>query len=102
MWYDRRNSPGDLGMDVYMARMNPGGRSFQPNTRLNSVIFRPSVGYDPIANPQYMGDYNDIKAHQGPDGPALDFLNVWGDFRRRVTTLGGRRNDQDVMFKRVQ
>jgi hypothetical protein len=101
MWYDRRNG-GNLGIDVYTARMNPGGQSFQPNTRLTSEIFRPAVGYDPVVNPQYMGDYNDIKAHQGPNGPAMDFLTAWGDFRRRLTTAGGRRNDQDVIFRRLE
>jgi hypothetical protein len=102
IWYDRRNSVGNLGIDVYSARMNPGGRSFQPNTRLTSDLFRPAVGYDPVVNPFYIGDYNDIKAHHGPNGPATDFLTTWGDFRRRITTAGGRRNDQDVMFRRLE
>jgi hypothetical protein len=102
MWYDRRNSVGNLGMDIYTARMTLGGGGFQPNTRLTSVLLRPAVGYDPNTNPLYMGDYNDIKAHQGPNGPAMDFLTAWGDFRRRITTAGGRRNDQDVMFRRLE
>ncbi|MEJ7606269.1 MAG: hypothetical protein WKF37_08370 [Bryobacteraceae bacterium] len=101
-WYDRRNSVENLAMDIYGAQMAPGGQSFQANTRLTSVMFRPAVGYDPLTNRIYMGDYNDIKVMQGPTGPALDFLSAWGDFRRQITTLGGRRRDQDVMFKRLQ
>jgi hypothetical protein len=101
-WYDRRNSVGNMGIDVYTARMAPGGQSFQTNTRLTSVMFRPAVGYDPLTNPVYMGDYNDIKPIHGPNGPGMDFLAAWGDFRRKIRTLGGVRGDQDVMFRRLE
>jgi hypothetical protein len=60
----------------------------------------PAVGFDPLINPIYMGDYNDIKAETTPGGVGLGFVSAWGDFRRLVTGESGTRPDQDVVFAR--
>jgi hypothetical protein len=98
IWYDQRLDPQNLRIDVYKARSYNGGASFGPNQRLTQGSAVPAVGFDPFINPNYMGDYIDIKAIMTPSGPGSDFLLSWGDFRRVITTNGGTRPDQDVVF----
>jgi flagellar hook capping protein FlgD len=108
-WYDRRRhseNPGDLLVDVYGAGSTDGGVSFGPNERINHSLsgpdngMLPAVGFDPLVNPIYMGDYNDLKAEITPDGVGSGFVSAWGDFRRIVSSEGGTRSDQDVVFAR--
>jgi hypothetical protein len=56
------------------------------------------VGYDPPIVGNYMGDSIDVKAMTGAKSRGSQFLKTWGDFRRKVETVGGIRNDQDVRF----
>jgi hypothetical protein len=97
-WYDRRLDPQNLRIDVVKARSINGGLSFLSNQRVTSVSSFPAVGFDPIVNTTYMGDYIDLKAITTPSGRGLQFLLSWGDFRRVVVTSGGTRPDQDVFF----
>jgi len=46
----------------------------------------------------YMGDYIDVKAMTGANSRGSQFLQTWADFRRKVETFSGVRNDQDVRF----
>lgn len=101
VWYDRRRDPAhNLRMDIFKAQSRNGGLSFRPNKAVTLVSSLPAVGYDPIVNRIYMGDYIDIKAGTSSGGRRSNFLLSWGDFRRIVTTLGGTRPDQDVFFAR--
>jgi hypothetical protein len=102
MWYDRRLDPENLNIDVFRARSTDGGVSFEPNQRVTSVSAFPAVGYDPVLFPTYMGDYLDIKAATKFDGTATQFLLAWGDFRRIISTPGGIRGDQDVLFSKLE
>jgi hypothetical protein len=97
-WYDRRLDPDNLRMDIVRVRSVDGGLSFLSNERVTTVSSLPAVGYDPIVNPTYMGDYLDLKAITTADGRGPDFLLSWGDFRRVVITNNGIRPDQDVFF----
>jgi hypothetical protein len=93
IWYDRRNDPDNLNLEIFSAQSSNGGRSFSTNRAVTSEAFPPApAGYDPFLASTYMGDYLDIKAFGGT------FLLAWGDNRRRITTFGGTRNDQDVFF----
>jgi hypothetical protein len=98
LWYDQRLDPQNLRIDVYKAVSHNGGVSFGPNQRVTIGSAYPAVGYDPLVNPNYMGDYLDIRAIMTPAGAGSDFLMSWGDFRRVITTNGGTRPDQDVFF----
>ena len=101
-WYDKRNDPGNLMIDLFEAVSTDDGASFGVNQQVNGVSFPPAVGYDPFVVGTYMGDYIDIKAETVPTSPGrgLGFLMAWGDNRRAIVTLGGTRNDQDVFFTR--
>ena len=98
VWYDQRLDPANFAMDIYHAQSVDGGLSFGANQRVTMSSSIPAVGYDPVVNPNYMGDYNDLKVITTPTGAGLDFLLSWGDFRRVITTDGGTRPDQDVFF----
>jgi hypothetical protein len=78
------------------------GLSFGPNQQISMGTFMPGVGYDPAANPTYMGDYNDVKTILSSTGRGSDFLFAWTDCRRVVETLSGRHPDQDVFFTRMR
>lgn len=100
IWYDQRLDPENLQIDVYKAVSVDGGLSFGPNQRVTQSSAFPAVGFDPLVNPNYMGDYIDIKAitTSSGNGRGSAFLLSWGDFRRVITTNGGTRPDQDVVF----
>jgi hypothetical protein len=100
IWYDRRNDTDNRLIDVYRARISSNGRSVARNERVTSVSFPPAVGYDPLTNRLYMGDYIDIKPLLNESGRSVSFGAAWGDNRRQIITAGGRRNDQDVFFSR--
>jgi hypothetical protein len=103
IWYDRRNSATNLGIDVYAATLMENGTGLQigANERVTTVNSPPAVGYDPTLNPLYMGDYIDITPVITSTGRGTEFLAAWGDTRRVVVTPGGRRHDQDVLFRRL-
>ena len=99
-WYDKRLDPNNIAMSVYSAVSTNGGVSFGPNFAVTQGTFPPAVGYDPVLNRTYMGDYIDIKAGMTASGRTSDFFLAWGDNRRVVITTGGIRHDQDVFFSR--
>jgi hypothetical protein len=99
-WYDKRRDPNNIAMTLYSALSNDGGLSFGPNIAVTPGTFPPAVGYDPVINRIYMGDYIDIKAGMSATGRTSGFFLAWGDCRRFVTTLRGTRPDQDVFFSR--
>jgi hypothetical protein len=99
-WYDKRRDANNIAMTVYSALSNDRGLSFGPNIAVTPGTFPPAVGYDPVINRIYMGDYIDIKAGMSAAGRTSSFVLAWGDCRRFVTTLRGTRPDQDVFFTR--
>jgi hypothetical protein len=100
IWYDKRNDPDNVQLDVYRAFSSNDGGSFGPNQRVTPALQHPAVGFDPTVVPTYMGDYIDIRAVNVDGGRGDDFLLSWGDFRRIITTNNGTRPDQDVFFER--
>jgi len=91
MFYDRRNDPNNMNIDVYLAVSTDAGASFKPNQRITTASFPPAVNLDPRIAANYMGDYNHMVA-QG-----TRFYMVWGDNRDMV----GMRNDPNVYFATV-
>ncbi len=78
-FYDRRNDPNNLKIDVYLAVSTDGGKTFQSNKRLTEVSFSPE---EPLAlfRGCYMGDYNYMAADDDY------FYTVWGDARNEGRT----------------
>ncbi len=71
MFMDRRNSPGNLDYDVYLARSVDGGSSFEPNLRVTTVSSNPYYGFDGT----FLGDYNGLAS-------TIDMsLPLWTDTR---------------------
>ena len=98
MWYDKRTDPANIQIGLYTVSSTNGGVSFSPNQKVINETFDPAVGYDPILNPIYMGDYIDIKAGFTARGRSNVLNFAWSDCRRIITTSGGTRPDQDVFF----
>jgi hypothetical protein len=88
MFYDRRNDPNNLNIDIYLALSNDSGVTFQPNQRITTASFPPAVNFDPAIAANYMGDYNQIVAS------GTNFYMAWGDNRDIVNG----RNDPNVYF----
>ena len=74
IWYDKRRDPDNVAMTVFSAVSTDGGVSFGPNIAVTQGTFPPAVGYDPVLNPIYMGDYIDIKAGQDANGRTSSFF----------------------------
>jgi hypothetical protein len=100
IWYDKRRDPNNVAMTVFTAVSTDGGLSFGPNQAVTPATFPPAVGYDPVLNRIYMGDYIDIKAGASASGRTSDFFLAWTDCRRFLTSTGGTRPNQDVFFSR--
>ena len=98
VWYDKRTDPDNVRIGVYTATSSDGGVSFSANHTVTNETFDPAVGYDPVLNPVYMGDYIDIKAGLTTTGRTNVLNFAWTDCRRVITTSGGTRPDQDVFF----
>ncbi len=98
-FYDRRNDPDNLAIDVYRALSTDGGGSWI-NQRVTAESFdvpplKPN--FDPLVKECYMGDYN---------GGTVDdngFYLTWGDNRRiiRAPRFSRGRPDPDVRFRAV-
>jgi hypothetical protein len=84
MFYDRRNDPDNLILDVYMTRSTDGGETFEPNFKVNTVSFDPtdhgSFFLDPL-----VGDYNGLVTYGNIAYP------VWTDTRRHQQDIFGAR-----------
>ncbi|HET9408625.1 MAG TPA: sialidase family protein [Candidatus Sulfotelmatobacter sp.] len=98
-FYDRRNDPANTAISVFEAISTDAGLTWF-NQQVSSVAFNPSVGYDPLIAPTYMGDYNSNASDTS------GFHLVWGDVRNLCTPPGGATNpcspagrgDQDVFY----
>jgi hypothetical protein len=88
MFYDRRNDPANLNIDIYLALSTDGGQTFLANQRITDATFPPAVNFDPVIAANYMGDYNQMVA------VGTRFYLAWGDNRDTV----GTRNDPNVYF----
>ena len=78
-WYDRRNDPAGLAIDVYAAGSFDDGATFSPPERITTTSFgvpRILPNYDTTVRNCYMGDYNGMEAT-----PGGSFLLGWGDNR---------------------
>jgi hypothetical protein len=76
-FYDRRNDPSNLAIDVYLATSSDGGSTWT-NERITASSFGVPLlnpNFDPIAAPCYMGDYN----YAIPDVAGV--YMTWGDNR---------------------
>jgi hypothetical protein len=94
-FYDRRNDPANLAIDMYRATSSDGGATWN-NTRETPASFGvPSLSpnFDPLVALCYMGDYN------GSTGQPTNAILTWGDNSRNITTPGfpGGRPDPDVV-----
>ena len=83
VFYDRRNDPSNLLMDVYFTQSRDGGESFLPNQRITTVSSDPGAG-QPKAG--LLGEYVGVTAQDGRVHP------VWTDTRN---------GNQDVYTARV-
>jgi hypothetical protein len=108
IWYSNRVGPIfgggriDQSISVQQAESFDLGRSFGVESSVTSSGFSPVVGHDLAMGPSYMGDYLDLKTGFGPAGRDNRFLMAWGDCRRIITTIGGTRPDQDVIFSAIR
>ncbi len=83
VFYDRRNDPGNLLMDVYLTQSTNGGVNWSPNKRVTTVSSDPTAG---LIKAGLLGEYIGLTAFDGRVHP------VWTD-----TRLG----NQDVFTARV-
>ena len=93
-WYDRRQDPRNLLIDVFMRISTDGGASFGQSLKLTNVSFPPpglnyKLGFPPYSC--YMGSYNYMAAAAG------NFYVVWTD--NRMVTNGVA--DPNIMFAKV-
>ena len=97
LFYSRREDPANQKIRVYEAGSTDGGMTWY-NSPYSAVAFTPSVGYDPLINSTYMGDY--LFAAADPS----NLLGAWGDTRNQCAPPSGAaapcsptgRGDQDV------
>ncbi len=78
-FYDRRDNPGTVLMNMYLARSTDGGASFGENTRISSVSSNPRIQADVAGKNSAaigMGDYVGLVAARGKAHM------LWADTRR--------------------
>ena len=98
-WYDRRDDPANSLIERFGALGSIGVSGtvlFEPNQLLSSSNFPVVIGQDPIVNPVYMGDYDQVIAN-GNSG----FRLTWGDNRRENPYFPVHTHQPDVMFVQV-
>jgi hypothetical protein len=71
VFYDRRNDPGNLLMDLYLTQSYDGGATFTPNERVTSVSSDPTAG----TRAGIIGEYNCVTVADGYVHP------IWTDTR---------------------
>lgn len=99
MYYSTQNSATNRRIDVYVRR-SPDGVVFDPADRITDVSFdrsQTNPNADPIINPCYMGDYNDVEAAAPGHGSSV-FNYIWGDNRLTRVVGGVSRPDPDIRF----
>jgi hypothetical protein len=95
-WYDRRADPKNVLIDRFgaIADLRLGKAvTFPTNFAYNQVTFPPVNGLDPIASPEYMGDYDQTVADN------QFFYTTWGDNRSPSAAHAG--NNADVRFSKI-
>ena len=95
-WYDRRTDPKDVLINRFgaIADLRQGGAvTFPSNFAYNQVAFPPVNGLDPVAAPDYMGDYDQTVADN------QFFYSAWGDNRLPSTAHPG--NQADVRLAKI-
>lgn len=75
IWYDRRNDPNNLLIDVFHSESVNQGAVWDTNGKVTDVSFPPVVDVDPNIAGCYMGDYN------GAASDANHIYAAWGDNR---------------------
>lgn len=85
MWYDRRNDPENLNVDVYYDT----GPGWSTDQRLTSASFGvprllPNFDCSDLSQPFrvndcYMGDYNSVSPGPLDSSSAWEFVHAWGD-----------------------
>jgi hypothetical protein len=99
-WYDRRNDPFNSLIERFgtLGSVGAGGTVlFQPNQQLSSSNFPVVRGQDPVVNPTYMGDYDQVV----PNGNA-GFCLTWGDNRLPNPNFPAHTHQPDVRFVQFQ
>jgi subtilisin-like proprotein convertase family protein len=92
-WYDRRNDAANLGMQRYGRVGKAPAGTLALNTEFAmSPVFPVAIGQDPVINPVYMGDYDQIAATDA------SFFPVWGDNRDGNSV---HANQPDVRYAKV-
>lgn len=92
-WYDRRDDPANLEINVYKRFSFDDGASWTPDEKVTDVSFGvPPLcpNFDGRVQPCYMGEYNHITS----DGTGR-FYFAWGDNRN----LDSGHPDPDVFFE---
>lgn len=110
MWYDRRNDPNNLNIDVYYDT----GVGWSTDARLTMASFGvprllPNFDCQMIGNTRegaadcYMGDYNSVSPGPFDSSQAHDFLHAWGDNSLKFydPDLGQDVPDPDVRATRT-
>ena len=98
-WYDRRNDPNNLLIERFgaLGTIGAGGAvTFQPNQLLSSSSFPVVIGQDPVINPVYMGDYDQVVANDNSG-----FCLTWGDNRLPNPNFPAHTHQPDVRFVQV-
>jgi hypothetical protein len=97
-WYDRRNSPTNSLIERFGtgASIAPSGAIVgQGNRLISNAAFPVVVGQDPLVNPTYMGDYDQVVAR------GRTFYGPWGDNRLPNPNVPAILNQPDVRFATV-
>jgi len=84
-FYDSRNDPAGVLLDIYYAQSNDDGRTFLPNVRVTDAAFDPNLAV--TGGGAFLGDYNGIASNTKGVHP------IWAD-NRNVSPNAPR--DQDV------
>jgi hypothetical protein len=105
-WYDRRNDPNNLGVDVYTTFSTDGGATLGPPLTLTDVSFPvPPITGQPTSSGNfdfwrsacYMAEYIAVAAD------AANFYYDWGDNRNTIVSASypDGRPDPEVRFESV-
>jgi hypothetical protein len=94
-FYDRRLDPANNLIDHFgvIGKISGPNVSFGTNFRITNVSFPPVKGVDPVINPLYMGDYDQMAADNS------FFYTTWGDNRDNSTGHSGK--NANVRFARI-
>jgi hypothetical protein len=98
-WYDRRDDPANFLIERFGTLGNidaSGAVLLQPNQLLSDSNFPVVHGQDPVVNPTYMGDYDQVIANDNSG-----FCLTWGDNRLANPNFPAHTHQADVRFVQV-